>query len=57
MSIKIKTARAGDVIMDYFSFGSGGKTMVILPGLSVQSVMNAADDIAAGRDDGFCHRR
>ena len=32
--------------MRYFQFGTGPKTMVILPGLSVQSVMNAADAVA-----------
>ena len=32
--------------MDFFRFGAGEKTLVILPGLSVQSVMGAADAIA-----------
>ena len=32
--------------MDYFQFGRGEKTLVILPGLSVQSVMGFADAIA-----------
>ena len=32
--------------MRYFRFGTGDKTFVILPGLSIQSVMNSADDIA-----------
>ena len=32
--------------MDYFRFGHGSEPMVILPGLSVQSVMGAADAIA-----------
>ena len=32
--------------MDHFRFGRGDKTMVILPGLSVQSVINYADAIA-----------
>ena len=31
--------------MDYFSFGTGEKTMVILPGLSVVSVMKSANTI------------
>ncbi len=31
--------------MDYIRFGSGRKTLVILPGLSVQSVIPAAADI------------
>lgn len=33
--------------MDYCRFGSGEKTMVILPGLSVQSVLPMADAVAA----------
>ena len=33
--------------MDFFRFGKGAKTLVIIPGLSVQSVMGAADAIAA----------
>ena len=32
--------------MRFFQFGRGAKPLVILPGLSVQSVMNAADAIA-----------
>lgn len=32
--------------MNYFRFGSGEKIMVILPGLSVQSVMGSADAVA-----------
>ena len=32
--------------MEYFQFGNGAKTLVILPGLSVQSVMLSADAIA-----------
>ena len=32
--------------MKYFTFGKGEKIFVILPGLSVQSVMGAADIIA-----------
>ena len=31
----------------YFRFGEGAKTLVILPGLSVQSVMGSADAVAA----------
>ena len=33
-------------VMRYFRFGSGDRTMVILPGLSVQSVMNSAEAVA-----------
>ena len=47
MSIRIETVRTEDFSMDFFRFGSGDKTLVILPGLSVQSVMGAADAIAA----------
>ena len=32
--------------MDYFQFGNGKETLVILPGLSLQSVMNFADMVA-----------
>ena len=32
--------------MDYFKFGQGEKKLVILPGLSVQSVMGSADAVA-----------
>lgn len=33
--------------MEYFRFGKGERTLVILPGLSVQSVMGAADAVAS----------
>lgn len=33
--------------MDYFRFGHGDRTLVILPGISVQSVMGAADAVAS----------
>ena len=46
MSIKIQTVKTDGFSMNYFKFGNGGKIFVILPGLSVQSVMNAADVIA-----------
>ena len=46
MGIPTETVRTGSFSMDYFRFGEGKKTMVILPGLSVQSVMGAADAIA-----------
>ena len=42
MSIEIKTVNCGDLSLKYFSFGNGSKVMVILPGLSVQSVMGSA---------------
>jgi pimeloyl-ACP methyl ester carboxylesterase len=33
--------------MDYFKFGTGPRTLVIIPGLSIQSVMGAANTVAA----------
>ena len=47
MSIQIETVRTDDFSMRYFQFGRGEKTLVILPGLSIQSVMGAADAVAA----------
>ena len=46
MSIEIKTVNTAKCGMDYFSFGSGKKTLVIIPGLSVRSVMLSAELIA-----------
>ena len=43
---EIKTVETGSCSMRYFQFGTGPKPMVSLPGLSVQSVMNAADAVA-----------
>ena len=47
MGIEIETVRTGEWSMEFFRFGKGKRTLVILPGLSVQSVMGAADAIAA----------
>ena len=44
---EIKTIETEHFTMDYFRFGSGEKTLVILPGLSVDSVMKYADAIAS----------
>ena len=44
--IKIETVETDDFSMDYFRFGHGKETLVILPGLSVQSVMGSADAVA-----------
>ena len=44
--IKIETVRTDRLAMDYFRFGHGKESLVILPGLSVQSVMGAADAVA-----------
>lgn len=46
MAIPIETVSTPDFTMDYFRFGTGEKTLVILPGLSVQSVMKLADAVA-----------
>ena len=40
--IRIDTVKTDGFAMDYFRFGSGGRTMVILPGLSIKSVMLSA---------------
>ena len=42
MPIEIKTANTNGIEMRYFSFGSGPKNMVIIPGLDVTSVTNVA---------------
>ncbi len=47
MGILIETVKTHHFAMDFFRFGKGEKKLVILPGLSVQSVMGAADAIAA----------
>lgn len=51
MSTEIKTAAAKNVQppaeIRYFRFGSGKETMVILPGLSLKSVMDSAEFIAS----------
>ena len=50
-AVNVKTASAGDVKMDYIVFGTGEKNFMILPGLSVHSVMGAADAIADSYQD------
>ena len=45
MGIRIETLRTKDFSLRYFRFGRGEKTLVILPGLSIQSVMGAADAV------------
>ena len=47
MSVKIETLHTDGFSMRFFRFGRGEKPLVILPGLSVQSVMGAADAVAA----------
>ena len=44
--IPIETVKTDAFSMDYFRFGRGKETLVILPGLSVQSVMLSADAVA-----------
>ena len=46
MSVLIETVRCDDFSMRYFRFGRGGRSMVILPGLSLQSVIGSADAVA-----------
>ena len=46
MPVEIQTVSTGAFTMDYFRFGRGKETLVILPGLSVQSVMGLADAVA-----------
>lgn len=46
MPILTESIKTKDFVMEYFRFGHGQKTLVILPGLSVQSVMHAADAVA-----------
>ena len=55
MSMTIEKASVAGFEMNYFRFGMGEKTMVILPGLSIQSVMGSAqavaDEYAVMKDD------
>ncbi len=44
--IEIKNVVTKDFSMNYFMFGKGKKTLVVLPGISVQSVMDSADAVA-----------
>ena len=44
----LDTVRTGDFEMDYCKFGNGPRTFVMIPGLSIQSVMGAANDVEAG---------
>ena len=50
-TIPVQTIQAGDTTMDYVTFGTGKKTFVILPGLSVHSVMNLGAAIAEAYTD------
>ena len=48
--VRIETVETDSFSMDYVTFGNGDKSLVILPGLSVQSVMGSADAIAEAYD-------
>ena len=45
-NIQVKTVKTDGFSMNYFSFGRGKEPLVILPGLSIQSVMNYASGVA-----------
>lgn len=47
MSIPIESVRTPRFTMEFFRFGRGKRPLVILPGISVQSVMAAAEAVAA----------
>lgn len=49
--IEIKSIDTDGCKMNYFTFGHGKKTFVMLPGASVVSVMNSADAVAAAYAD------
>ena len=46
MKVQIEMVRTDSFSMDYIRFGRGDRTLVMLPGLSVNSVMNYADAVA-----------
>ena len=52
---EILNVSVNGISMDYFKYGHGSRVYVILPGLSIKSVMEAADAVAEGnkifRDD------
>ncbi len=45
-AIPIETVELDGFSIDYFKFGRGEKVFIILPGLSMQSVMNSAEAVA-----------
>ena len=51
MAIPIRQVKTDTFEMKYFSFGDGEKTFVILPGISIQSVMASADLVAQAYAD------
>jgi len=50
MSVQLGSVKTNQLVMDFCKFGRGKGTIVIIPGLSVQSVMPAAEDIAKAYD-------
>ena len=46
MRVQVETVKADEFSMDYCRFGNGTAVLVVLPGLSVQSVMPLAEAIA-----------
>lgn len=46
VAVSVNTVTTDSFEVDYLQFGNGDKTMVILPGLSVQSVMGSAEAVA-----------
>ena len=46
MAIQIETVKTEDIEMKFFRFGKGKRPYVIIPGISIQSVMNSAEVIA-----------
>ena len=47
----VKTVVSGDMEMDYLAFGSGEKSLIVIPGLSIHSVMGLADAIETSYSD------
>ena len=45
-TIHVETVETDSFSMNYFKFGSGARTLVIIPGLSVQGVMGSAEQVA-----------
>lgn len=49
-SVRVETVSADGIQMDYARFGQGDRSFVILPGLSVDSIMKYADAVAEAYD-------
>ena len=50
MSIITDIVETNGFSMKYFSFGTGGRTMVILPGISIKSVIESAEFVSKAYD-------